>query len=189
MELNNKVYILFDTEFTAWKGSQENNWSKPNEHRELVQLVAYKIYKGKIIKKLGYYIRPTINKVLSKYFTNLTGITNYKIQKNGIHPEMALCKFYEFTKHCKYVYSYGNDWPVLKENLILNNMFKGKFILWEKKFYDFKNLIKQYSNVNTKNYSSGTIHKAFGITLSGKHHNAEYDVQSLYLTLNKLLLQ
>ena len=188
MELNNKVYILFDTEFTAWKGSQKTNWSNPYEHRELVQLVAYKIYKKKIIDKMGFYIRPNINKVLSKYFTNLTGITNYKIQKIGIHPEMALRKFYEFTKHCRYVYSYGNDWKVLKENLILNNMFKGKFILWEKKFYDFKDLIKKYTNVNPTNYSSGTIHKAFNIKLSGKQHNAEYDVYSLYLTLNKVLL-
>ena len=35
-----KKFVIYDTEFTSWKGSQERNWSKPNEYRELVAIGA-----------------------------------------------------------------------------------------------------------------------------------------------------
>ena len=35
--------IIFDTEFTAWAGSQERDFSGPNEYRELVEIGAIKI--------------------------------------------------------------------------------------------------------------------------------------------------
>lgn len=37
--LPNKI-IIFDTEFTAWEGSQDRNWSRPNEFQEIVQIGA-----------------------------------------------------------------------------------------------------------------------------------------------------
>ena len=35
-------FILFDTEFTAWEGSQNRNWSLCWEHRELISISALK---------------------------------------------------------------------------------------------------------------------------------------------------
>ena len=83
-------YIVFDTEFTSWKGSMQNNWSKPGEHRELVQIGALKIQDGKIIEKLNLFIKPKINPVLSDYFIKLTGITNEHINKYGQNIFIAL---------------------------------------------------------------------------------------------------
>lgn len=28
-------FVLFDTEYTGWEGSQERGWSAPGEYREL----------------------------------------------------------------------------------------------------------------------------------------------------------
>ena len=42
-----ETFIIFDTEFTAWKGSQERDWSGENEERELVQIGALKVKKLK----------------------------------------------------------------------------------------------------------------------------------------------
>ena len=63
-------YIVFDTEFTSWEGSMENNWSREGEHRELVQIGALKISDGKIIDKLDILVKPQINPILSDYFEN-----------------------------------------------------------------------------------------------------------------------
>jgi len=35
--------IIFDTEYTAWEGAKERNWSGSGEHREIVQIAAVKI--------------------------------------------------------------------------------------------------------------------------------------------------
>ena len=45
------TFIIFDTEFTAWEGSQERKWSGENEFRELVQISAIRV-KKKIIPLL-----------------------------------------------------------------------------------------------------------------------------------------
>ena len=74
-------YILFDTEFTAWKNSQKENWSNPNEYREIIQISAFKINNNRIIDTLNIYVKPKINKKLSNYIIKLTGITNNKLKK------------------------------------------------------------------------------------------------------------
>jgi hypothetical protein len=35
--------VVFDTEFTAWRGSMERNWAGPGEFREIVQIGAVRI--------------------------------------------------------------------------------------------------------------------------------------------------
>ena len=143
-------YIVFDTEFTSWKGSQENNWSKKGEHRELVQIGAYKIHNGEIIDTLNIFIKPKINPILSKYFTNLTGITNKKIKTSGLNFFVALEKFYKFTNRITDIYSYGNDYGIIEENMILNNVpINSKYFKknWKNKFFDFKILLNNY-NIN-----------------------------------------
>ena len=32
------MWIIIDTEYTSWKGSQERNWSNKYEYKELVQI-------------------------------------------------------------------------------------------------------------------------------------------------------
>ena len=81
-------FIIFDTEYTAWEGSQERNWSGVNEYMELVQIGALKVVKTsrtiKIVKKFNIYIKPKKNPELSEYFINLTGITQNMVDKKAI---------------------------------------------------------------------------------------------------------
>ena len=186
-----KKYILFDIEFTAWKNSLKENWSNPNEYREIIQISALKINNGEILEKFNIFVKPNINKKLSTYIQNLTGITNNKINKNGVIFRKAIQNFYDFSKYYP-LYSYGNDYDVIKENLILNNFDKkSKFfsLRWKKKFYDFKDLLKKKSNINPSKYSSGTVYKAFNIKISETHkaHNALNDVNSMFLVCKKIL--
>ena len=183
-------YIVFDTEFTSWEGSMENNWSREGEHRELVQIGALKISDGEIIDKLDILVKPQINPILSDYFQKLTLITNKDISEKGIHIYDALEKFYQFSKNFE-IYSYGNDYSIILENLILNKApIRSKFFSenWKNKFYDFKTLLYDYE-IDPSKYTSGTIYKAFNIKMDSKHkvHNALRDAYSLYLSFEYIL--
>ena len=56
-----KKYIVFDTEYTAWKNSLQTNWSRQNEYKELVQISAIKV-NNSIIEKFENFEK--IEKIL-----------------------------------------------------------------------------------------------------------------------------
>ena len=73
-----KSFIIYDTEFTAWPGSQERNWNLPNEHRELVAIGALKIKKENdnyvIEDSIKILFIPKINCILSRYIKQIVYI-------------------------------------------------------------------------------------------------------------------
>lgn len=180
------TFVIFDSEFTAWKGSQERNWSRKNEEKELVQIAGLKIKKLKttikVIEKINIYIKPKINPVLSQYFINLTGIKQITIDKKGITFKEALRIFYKFCKNLN-IYSYGNDYHIIKENLKLNKLpLKSKFYTWEKKFYDIRNFFKSFIDVNK--YTSGTLYRGFQLKPTKVDiHNSLWDSTSIFLSM------
>ena len=188
-------FIIFDTEYTAWEGSQERNWSDDDEYMELVQIGALKVIKTdttiKIEKRINIYIKPKKNPDLSEYFINLTGITQNIVDKKGVTFNEAMKKFYDFCKIKNNVklpmFSYGNDYDIIKYNLKLNSVNKkSRFYKWEKKFYDIRPIFDCY--VDTSKYTSGTIHKAFKINKKITHvHNALWDCRSMFLSLKSIL--
>jgi len=188
-------FIIFDTEYTAWEGSQERNWSDDDEYMELVQIGALKVVKTprtiKIVKKFNIYIKPKKNPELSEYFINLTGITQNIVDKKGVTFNEAMKQFYNFCKTKNNVklpmFSYGNDYDIIKYNLKLNSVNKkSRFYKWEKKFYDIRPIFDCY--VDTSDYTSGTIYKAFKITKKITHvHNALWDCKSIFLSLKNIL--
>ena len=189
-------FIIFDTEFTAWKGSQERKWSGKNEYMELVQIGALKIKKKnnrlEIVEIFSVFIKPTNNPVLSQYFINLTNITQKQVDLEGFDLKKSLQLFYKFCKNNSGtlipLYSYGNDYVVIKHNLDLYKTPLGsKFRSWEKYFYDIRTFFKD--TVDVSKYSSGTLYKAFNIKPKKKEevHNSLWDARSLFLSLNKLI--
>lgn len=187
-------FIIFDTEYTAWEESQKNNWNKQNEYMELVQIGALKIRKKKnkleILDKISILIKPKINPILSKYFINLTQITQNELNNNSYSFEDGMKIFYDF---CFYknknisLYSYGNDYDIILYNLDLyKKLDDSVYRLWRKHFYDIKNIFKNYIDVNK--YSSGTLYTAFNINPDNNIsiHNALWDSMSLFLSLNHL---
>jgi inhibitor of KinA sporulation pathway (predicted exonuclease) len=91
--------VIFDLEFTSWPGSNERNWSLPEEDREVVQIGAVKIEISKGLREKDSFnilVRPLKNPVLSEYFVNLTGITQEQADNQG-HPfPNALSRFMDF---------------------------------------------------------------------------------------------
>ena len=85
------------------------------------------------------------------------------------------------------MFSYGNDYDVMKYNLKLNSINKkSRFYKWEKKFYDIRPIFDFY--VDTSKYSSGTIYKAFDIDSKNANvHNALWDCKSIFYSLKYII--
>lgn len=181
-----KSFIIYDTEFTAWTGSQERNWNLPNEHRELVAIGALKI-----IKQNNYYIIedsfkilfiPKINNILSDYFVNLTSITNAEIDKYGYDYQSGMKLFLDFCGDLN-MYSYGNDYHIFEENY---NLYKLKNNLNKDKYKDIRPYFEKF-NINTNNYTSGSIYKHFNLKIDNEQiHDPLFDCLSIFNTIKYL---
>lgn len=115
--------IVFDLEFTAWSGSRERNWTGPGEFREIVQIGAVRLGPPEDFAETGAFARlvqPSRNPVLSRYFTDLTGITQAELESSGIAFAQALEEFAAFVGTETPIYSNGHDALILFENCHLN---------------------------------------------------------------------
>jgi inhibitor of KinA sporulation pathway (predicted exonuclease) len=80
-------FVLADLEYTSWDGAMARDWGGPGEFREIVQIGAVKVTRAggwHEVDALMVLVRPTLNPVLSDYFTNLTGITDADIARAGV---------------------------------------------------------------------------------------------------------
>lgn len=184
-----RSFILYDTEFTAWPGSQESNWSREGEYKEIIQLAALKVlFDGTGLQhrsSMNVLVRPTLNPVLSEYITELTGIHQNVIDDHGVDFDSCARQFFEFCEHGKIAsFSWGPDQEVLKCNHQLNDL------PWDyptNAFHDLKAVL-HHLGLDYRNTPSGGLAEMVGVSLEGHIHNALYDVKSISAFLNSLLV-
>ncbi len=181
-------HVIYDTEFTAWKGSQERGWSEPWEERELLQIAAVKVEIDesgcRIIESFNEFIRPVINPQLSDYIIHLTGITQELIDQNAIDLFSALKAFGHFCGDGRYLTaSWGEDVEILKLNTALQNITMPTGL---RRHVNLTPILHTVSDFNFQTYG-GDLHKIVGVEVSGIVHNALHDVNSVAATLNFLL--
>lgn len=183
------IFIIFDAEYTCWKGSLERNWSGDDEYKELIQLTAYKLELGKldklnIIDKISFFVKPYFSK-LSDYCKNLTSINDTDIQ-NGLDLFESIIKFIKFCDD-KPIFCWGHDNLAIINNISYYNSKKEYInLIKSNKFIDIRNIFKKY-NIKVENYNSGSVYKSLEIKVNNDNiHNSNWDVYSLYLTLNYL---
>lgn len=183
----NRELILFDLEYTAWEGSNARKWSEPWEHREIIQVAAVRIAVNESVTEHGSFnclVKPKLNPVLSPYIVQLTGINQIEIDQCGLDFSQAFSSFYSFTHQGQIpLFCYGDDPLVLLENLALNAMGCPAFPAG---VYDIR-LIFENVGIDTRPYTSGTIHQAVGLDFPHTAHNALNDVRSLVVTIHHLL--
>ncbi|NBE53677.1 3'-5' exonuclease [Streptomyces boluensis] len=111
------AFVLFDLEFTSWPGALEEDWSAPGQLREIVQIGALRLGEDySVVDEFDMLVRPVVNPRLSPYFTELTGIGQEAVDRDGVPPARALGEFLGFCAGSS-VLSYGNDMVVLGENV------------------------------------------------------------------------
>ncbi|WP_030684445.1 3'-5' exonuclease [Streptomyces sp. NRRL B-1347] len=111
------TFVMFDLEFTSWPGALEADWSGPGQLREIVQIGALRLDADlSVVEEYEALVRPVVNPRLSAFFTELTGIEQAEVDREGLAPARALGDFLGFCKG-RTVLSYGNDMVVLGENV------------------------------------------------------------------------
>ena len=110
--------VVFDMEYTAWEGSLERGWNGLNEHREIVQIGAVKLDQElNEIDAISILVRPAINPKLSVYFIHLTGLTQHRLDREGLALGDALERFHTFAgQQDAPLYCNGSDHEVVEEN-------------------------------------------------------------------------
>ena len=183
-------FVIFDTEYTTWKGCNENGWHG-NQKKEIVQIAALKINADfEVIVTFNVLCKPIVNPVLSDYFVNLTGITNETICAKGMSFTEAYKKFTDFVGNdvC-FSHGWGGDYfsksdgLVMEENLQINNIMPEKNLKYRNIAAVFKELYAKH-NIDIKSQSSGQIVKLLNIQeklikLGLDEHNALFDVYSI----------
>lgn len=186
-----KQFIIFDTEYTSWKGCMENgreDWQK----EEIVQIAAIKVDLEtlNVIDEFNVYVKPIINPVLSDYFINLTGITNELIAEQGIPFEQMYWQFRNFVGDLT---CFAHGWSLVTDKeadgRIMNKNLKFNKLVDENPphYANIANWFKERyieKNINVENINSGGIAKLLGVAedlekLGLDEHNALYDVYSL----------
>lgn len=172
-----KEIIVWDSEFTAWDGSYDNGWTAPGQFKELIQIGAVRVRTSDFaeLDRFEVYIKPTINPILSAYFIELTGITQEKINRNGLLSKKALPMFFNWVKRSS-LYSWGiTDYWALAETCKINNII---LPLNKDKFYDVR-MIFWKKGVMAEDYQSSTIVKAFSQKPKRAAHSAINDARTI----------
>jgi inhibitor of KinA sporulation pathway (predicted exonuclease) len=172
--------IFYDTEFTAWEGSRERDWTGPGEARELVQIGAIRFDLGTLEEKEEFLIlvKPVKNPLLSGYFTQLTGITNAELEKDGVSFTAAYKRFRAFMGKTGTA-CFGGDAKVMRENLGWNNM-----PATETEFDSF-NICPWFKETGAPygikgNVNSGKLAALLGAPMKSiQEHNALHDARSI----------
>lgn len=183
--MHNQI-ILFDFEYTAWEGSKARKWSEPWEHREIIQIAAIRVALDAEIAEAGCYdclVKPKHNPILSSYISALTGIEQSAVDRRGICFAKAFAAFYAFCEQgCIPLFCYGDDLSVLVENCALNDIEVAPFPAG---IHDIRVTFEQVG-IDTRQFTSGTVHQAVGVTFPHAAHNALNDVRSLAATIRHL---
>ena len=183
-------FVIFDTEYTSWKGCQENGWLGARK-KEIVQIAAVKVDDDlNVIQEFNQLCRPTINPVLSDYFVNLTHISNEMIAQEGILFEDAFRAFKNFVGGDICLshgwgadFTHKSDGAIIDENLALYRLAEPNDIRYFNIAAVFQK-VYQVKNIQVKSQASGDIASLLKIEdkLESIHlqpHDAFYDVYSI----------
>lgn len=182
--------IIFDTEFTAWPGSSERQWSEPWEHRELIQLAAVKVsiandLRVTVVNSFNEIIKPVKNPTLSDYIVSLTGISQSVIDEMGVDFSSALTLFHQFADEGQLpCFAWGTDELVLRENCQLYGVSMPTFASG---FANMNTIVKR-AGILEASLCSGDLARHLKLDLHGHNHNALYDVRSIALALDYWLV-
>lgn len=184
--------VIFDTEYTTWDGAMARGWMGENEYRELVQIGALKVEwpSGNVIDSLDILVKPVRNPKLSDYFTQLTGITQDVIDRNGIAFGDALKIFVDFCGAYTPTLCYGNDFCILAENIALHHVHPLNFYGWG--CPEFMNcapaFIRADPSIGEKKVNSGKLWAHFDLPKphEADEHNALFDCYSILAGLKHL---
>ncbi|KPI19719.1 Exonuclease RNase T and DNA polymerase III [Actinobacteria bacterium OK074] len=183
------TFVVFDLEFTTWPGAVEQDWSGPGQLREIVQIGALRLdAECAVVEEYEALVRPVTNPQLSPFFTELTGIEQETVDRDGLAPAEALSDFLGFCRG-QSVLSYGNDMVVLGENAAWARA-RGEQLknsLLDAAFLNIRPWLNTLAPA-TRPANSGRLWEALGLerpVAAGGEHSALFDCYSLAAAVRK----
>ncbi|GHE04159.1 3'-5' exonuclease [Streptomyces alanosinicus] len=183
------TFVLFDLEFTSWPGALEQDWGAPGQLREIVQIGALRLREDfSVVAEYEALVRPVVNPRLDAYFTELTGIDQETVDREGRPAAEALGDFLGFCRG-ESVFSYGNDMVVLGENVGWARA-RGEEV--EHGFLDASFLnVRPWLNAvapETRTANVGRLWQVLGLPRpgAGAEHSAVFDCRSFAAALEHL---
>jgi len=167
-------FVSFDTEYTTWPGAKERKWGGPDEHREIVQIGAVRVFDLREIGTFTCYVRPRLNPQLSPYFIKLTGISQETIDANGVDFIEAIERFKDWTLGLP-LFSWGDDLGVISENALLLSI---PLPIPRERATDVRTIFDEHG-IDTNLYHSSSIPRAFGEEPPPHAHDALNDARSI----------
>src|SRR3989344_6671912 len=169
-------FVLFDTEYTTWEGAQERKWTGANEHREVVEIGAIRVNGATLAEEESFdvLIKPVRNTTLSVFFTELTGITQDRVERDGIVFPSAIRRFFDWSGELPLA-SWGNDPMMLAENCYLARI---PFPFRPERFFDIRTVFGA-GGIRADQYYSSTIVRAFGKEPDRKGHSGLNDSRTI----------
>ena len=180
--------MFFDMEWTSWEGAVAKNFSESWQHREIIQIGAVRldpIDSFCEVAAFNQYVVPQVNPELSDYIVKLTGITQSKLDREGIPFQIALDMFEKFTDNWRLpTYSWGHDWTVIMESCDLYKLPIPKGI-----DNNMHNLHQNFlsAGLDVSRTMSGELHSHFGLSLNSHAHDAIHDVRSMAAVVAHLI--
>ncbi len=184
------IVLIYDLEYTSWEGSMERSWSFPWEAPEVIQIGAVMIETTGDMREVDSFqilVRPLKNPILSEYIINLTGITQEKVERDGVLFPLALSRFMKFIEgYSARISSNGGDEKVIEENCEIHN------IPFPPIFTKSTNLRPYFSGVlgvPQEDCISGTLPDVVGLSNNEKSHDALGDARSIFQTIKYLRMK
>ncbi len=174
--------IILDAEYTTWAGAMARNWSGPGEAREVIQIGAVRVQSGQLFESgiFSYYVRPTINPILSEYCKTVLPITQENVDK-GLEYADALARFAMWSGNLPF-YSWGHDLKAMHKNAERVGIH---FPIAVDRSRDIREVFRDHG-IDTSLYMSSSVPRAFGEEPPGKPHDALNDSRSILQALRAL---
>lgn len=140
----------------------ETTGLSPVQH-EIIEIGAIKVENNQVVDTMDIFVKP--NKPVSRFITNITGITNQMLQ-DAMSVEEGLALFLDFAKdhtlvahNAKFDMGFLNNYTSKCFNANLNNDCLDTLLL-------SKQLLK-----DVPNYKLGTLAEYFNISYEGAHRS------------------
>jgi inhibitor of KinA sporulation pathway (predicted exonuclease) len=178
------MIVVFDLELTAWPGSAKRNWSGAGEHPEIIQIGAVRLdAELREIAMLDVAVRPMLNPVLSDYITDLTGLTQKRIDTEGIDLGEALSRLAGLVADADVLASNGADVDYIHRNVALAEI--------ENPLADmrFVNLSPHFCRAAGReaHIVSATLPDVFAFSMPGRTHDGLADARAVAEALRRTL--
>jgi inhibitor of KinA sporulation pathway (predicted exonuclease) len=173
--------VIMNTEQTCWKGSLGRTWSGSVEAREVIQIGAVTVDTEtfSVISEFNVIVQPDCNQQLSTFCTELTGITQDRLEQEGVTFLTAYDQWDTYSGS-QLVLVYRADDDVLRENLAMHG--KPRQL---SPFLKLRSLLEA-CGVNMEGINSGKIGRSLGSQETFREHDALADVRSMAAGLNML---